>query len=237
MSSFHGKSVLVLGGSRGIGAAIVRRFATDGAKVIFTYLSSPDDAHALSAETGSKAMRADSGDRDALIALINSLGPLDVLVVNSGILGAGDPLDMPPDDIDRLFRINIHAPYHAAVAAARNMPDGGRIIFIGSANADRMPMSGLAAYSASKSALKGMARGLARDFGARGITVNVVQPGPTDTDMNPAEGPLKDIMHGFMAIKRHATGAEIAGLVAYLAGPEAGIITGAAYNIDGGFAA
>ncbi|MGY8606061.1 SDR family oxidoreductase [Gluconobacter cerinus] len=237
MIDFHGKSVLVLGGSRGIGAAIVRRFAADGAKVVFTYLSSPDEAQDLAAETGSEALRVDSGDRDSLIALIVSLGPLDVLVVNSGILGAGDPLDMPPDDIDRLFRINIHAPYHAAVAAARKMLDGGRIIFIGSANADRMPMSGLAAYSASKSALKGMSKGLARDFGVRGITVNVVQPGPTDTDMNPVEGPLKDVMHGFMAIKRHATGAEIAGLVAYLAGPEAGIITGAAYNIDGGFAA
>lgn len=237
MSSFDSKSVLVLGGSRGIGAAIVRRFAADGAKVVFTYFSSPDDAQALAAETGSKALRVDSGARDALIALIVSLGPLDVLVVNSGILGAGDPLKMPPDDIDRLFRINTHAPYHAAVAAARNMPDGGRIIFIGSANADRMPMTGLAAYSASKAALKGMVKGLARDFGARDITVNVVQPGPTDTDMNPADGPLKDVMHDFMAIKRHATGAEIAGLVAYLAGPEAGIITGAAYNIDGGFAA
>lgn len=237
MSVFEGKSVLVLGGSRGIGAAIVRRFASEGAKVLFTYLSSPGDAEVLAAETGSEALRADSGDRDTLIALIGSLGPLDVLVVNSGILGAGDPLDMPPDDIDRLFRINIHAPYHAAVAAARNMPDGGRIIFIGSANADRMPMSGLAAYSASKSALKGMSKGLARDFGARGITVNVVQPGPTDTDMNPAKGPLKEVMHGFMAIRRHATSAEISGLVVYLAGPEAGIITGAAYNIDGGFAA
>ena len=237
MSVFEGKSVLVLGGSRGIGAAIVRRFASEGAKVLFTYLSSPGDAEVLAAETGSEALHADSGDRDTLIALIGSLGPLDVLVVNSGILGAGDPLDMPADDIDRLFRINIHAPYHAAVAAARNMPDGGRIIFIGSANADRMPMSGLAAYSASKSALKGMSKGLARDFGARGITVNVVQPGPTDTDMNPAKGPLKDVMHGFMAIRRHATSAEISGLVAYLAGPEAGIITGAAYNIDGGFAA
>ncbi|WP_025828969.1 SDR family oxidoreductase [Acetobacter okinawensis] len=237
MSVFEGKSVLVLGGSRGIGAAIVRRFASEGAKVLFTYLSSPGDAEVLAAETGSEALRADSGDRDTLIALIGSLGPLDVLVVNSGILGAGDPLDMPPNDIDRLFRINIHAPYHAAVAAARNMPDGGRIIFIGSANADRMPMSGLAAYSASKSALKGMSKGLARDFGARGITVNVVQPGPTDTDMNPAKGPLKEVMHGFMAIRRHATSAEISGLVVYLAGPEAGIITGAAYNIDGGFAA
>ncbi|MFT8932581.1 MAG: SDR family oxidoreductase [Acetobacter syzygii] len=237
MNSFEGKSVLVLGGSRGIGAAIVRRFASEGAKVLFTYFSSPDDATALATETGSEALCADSSDRDALIELISSLGPLDVLVVNSGILGAGDPLDIPPNEIDRLFRINIHAPYHAAVAAARTMPDGGRIIFIGSANADRMPMAGLAAYSASKASLKGMVKGLARDFGARGITINVVQPGPTDTDMNPADGPLKDIMHGFMAIKRHATGAEIAGLVAYLSGPEAGIITGAAYNIDGGFSA
>ncbi|MBS1081245.1 SDR family oxidoreductase [Gluconobacter kondonii] len=237
MIDFNGKSILVLGGSRGIGAAIVRLFATSGARVAFTYISSRETAEALAAETGSEALLADSADRDAIIDLIASRGPLDAVVVNSGVLGAGDPLAMSPNDIDRLFRINIHAPYYAAVTAARHMPDGGRIIFIGSTNADRTPMSGLAAYAASKAALRGMAKGLARDFGPRGITVNVVQPGPTDTDMNPAGGPLKGKMHSFMAIKRHVTSAEVAGLVAYLAGPEAGIITGAAYSIDGGFAA
>jgi cyclic-di-GMP-binding biofilm dispersal mediator protein len=205
--------------------------------VKFTYGVSRAAAEALAAETGSTALQADSADRHAVVARVEEGAPLDVLVVNAGILGAGDPLEVAPDEIDRLFRINIHAPYHAAVAAARHMPSGGRIIFIGSTNADRTPMTGLAAYGASKAALKGMAKGLARDFGPRGITVNVIQPGPTDTDMNPADGPLKDMMHSFMAIKRHATGEEIAGMVAYLAGPEAGIVTGASFNIDGGFAA
>ncbi|MDN3711230.1 SDR family oxidoreductase [Paracoccus cavernae] len=117
------------------------------------------------------------------------------------------------------------------------MPDGGRIIVIGSVNGDRMPLSGMASYALSKSALQGMARGLARDFGPRGITVNVVQPGPIDTDANPAEGPLKDVMHAFMAIKRHGRTEEIAGLVAWLAGPEAGLVTGSMQTIDGGFGA
>jgi cyclic-di-GMP-binding biofilm dispersal mediator protein len=237
MSDFAGKRVLALGGSRGIGAAIVRRFAADGATVIFTYGGSKAAAERLAVETGSTAVQTDSADRDAVIARVKASGPLDVLVVNAGVLEYGDPLTLDPDAVDRLFRINIHAPYHAAVEAARQMPDGGRIIVIGSTNGDRIPMPGLAAYALSKSALQGMARGLARDFGARGITVNVVQPGPTDTDMNPAEGPMKDQLHGFMAIKRHARPEEIAALVAYLAGPDAGIVTGAMHMIDGGFAA
>ncbi|TBU72183.1 SDR family oxidoreductase [Phytopseudomonas daroniae] len=237
MSNSNGKSILVLGGSRGIGAAIVRRFASDGAHVTFTYASSAAPATRLADETGSSAVQLDSADRTALIAQIDSLGPIDVLVVNAGVLVAGDPLGLDADAIDQLFNINIHAPYHAAIAAARQMPEGGRIIFIGSTNADRVPMQGLAAYSASKAALSGMVKGLARDFGARGITVNVVQPGPTDTDMNPADGPLNELMHSFMAIKRHARSDEIAGMVAWLAGAEAGLVTGAALTIDGGFAA
>ena len=117
------------------------------------------------------------------------------------------------------------------------MNDGGRIVIIGSVNADRMPFAGAAAYALSKSALQGMARGLARDFGDRGITVNVVQPGPVDTDMNPADGPMKDQMHGFMAIKRHAHPDEVAAMVAYLASPDAAMVTGAMHTIDGGFGA
>lgn len=237
MSDSNGKSILVLGGSRGIGAAIVRRFASDGARVTFTYASSAVPATQLADETGSNAVQLDSTDRAALTAQIDGLGPIDVLVVNAGVLVAGDPLELDANAIDQLFNINIHAPYHAAIAAARQMPEGGRIIFIGSTNADRVPMQGLAAYSASKAALSGMVKGLARDFGARGITVNVVQPGPTDTDMNPADGPLNELMHSFMAIKRHARSDEIAGMVAWLAGAEAGLVTGAALTIDGGFAA
>ncbi|KTS75441.1 oxidoreductase [Pseudomonas oryzihabitans] len=237
MANFAGKSVLVLGGSRGIGAAIVRRFAAEGARVTFTYSSSQEAAQALAAETGSTAQATDSADRDAVIALVRDSGPLDVLVVNSGVVLFGDALEQDPDAVDRLLRINVHAPYHAAVEAARQMPAGGRIIVIGSVNGDRMPVPGLAAYAVSKSALQGLARGLARDFGPRGITVNVVQPGPIDTDMNPAEGPMKDMMHSFLAIKRHGRVEEVAGMVAWLAGPEAGFVTGAMHTIDGAFGA
>ena len=237
MSSFEHKRVLVLGGSRGIGAAIVRRFASEGAQVVFTYAGSEAAAQQLAAETGSRAVHSDSADRGAVIATVRAQGPLDVLVVNAGVGVFGDPLDLDPDAIDRLFRINIHAPYHASVEAARQMPEGGRIVIIGSVNGDRMPLPGMAAYATSKSALQGMARGLARDFGPRGITINVVQPGPIDTDANPADGPMKDLMHGFMAIKRHGRAEEVAGMVAWIAGPEAGFVTGAMHTIDGAFGA
>jgi cyclic-di-GMP-binding biofilm dispersal mediator protein len=237
MAAFQDKSVLVLGGSRGIGAAIVRRFAAEGAKVTFTYSGSRGAAEELARETGTAAVATDSADRDAVIATVRGSGPLDILVVNAGIAVFGDALDQDPDAIDRLFRINIHAPYHAAVEAARQMPEGGRIIVIGSVNGDRMPIPGMASYALSKSALQGLARGLARDFGPRGITINVVQPGPVDTDANPADGPMKDLMHSFMAIKRHGRPEEVAGMVAWLAGPEAGFVTGAMHTIDGAFGA
>ena len=217
MGAFTGKTVLILGGSRGIGAAIVRRFVTDGANVRFTYAGSKDAAERLAQETGATAVFTDSADRDAVIDVVRKSGALDIL--------------------DRLFKINIHAPYHASVEAARQMPEGGRILIIGSVNGDRMPVAGMAAYAASKSALQGMARGLARDFGPRGITINVVQPGPIDTDANPANGPMRDMLHSFMAIKRHGQPEEVAGMVAWLAGPEASFVTGAMHTIDGAFGA
>lgn len=237
MTDFNGRNVLVLGGSRGIGAAIVRRFAGDGANVTFTYAGSKDAADALASETSAKAVQSDAADRSQVVATVRAAGPLDVLVVNAGTLALGNPLEIDADAVDRMIDINVRAPYHASVEAVRTMVDGGRVLIIGSVNGDRMPFAGGAAYALTKSAVQGMARGLARDFGDRGITVNVIQPGPTSTDMNPEDGPMSEFMHGFMAIKRHGKPEEIAGLAAYLAGPEAGFITGAMHTIDGGFGA
>lgn len=237
MSGFANKNILVLGGSRGIGAAIVRRFAEDGAKVAFTYAGSKGAADALAAETGAEAIQADSADRDAVIATVAGRGALDVLVINAGLGMLGDPLTFDPDDIDRMIEVNVHSPYHAAVEAARKMRDNGRIIVIGSVNGDRMPFAGGAGYGLTKSAVQGMVRGLARDFGLRGITVNNIQPGPVDTDMNPADGPMAETMHSFMAIKRHIRADEIAELTAFIAGPHGAMMTGAMHTIDGGFGA
>lgn len=237
MDNLNGKNVLVLGGSRGIGAAIVRRFSAAGAAVSFTYAGSQAAAEALAAETGASAIQTDSADRAQLIATVASRGVLDALIINAGTLVMGDPLQLDADAVDRMIDVNVRAPYHAAVEAARRMNDGGRIIVIGSVNGDRMPFAGGAAYALTKSAVQGMVRGLARDFGDRGITVNSIQPGPTDSDMNPADGPMAPMMHGFMAIKRHVKAEEIAELAAYLAGPHAGMITGSMQTIDGGFGA
>ena len=237
MATLVDKKALVLGGSRGIGAAIVERLAKEGAKTIFTYSGSAEAAQALAEKTGATTLQADSADREAVSKVIADQGPLDILVVNAGIGVLGHSLELDPNEVDRMIDINVRGPYHAAVDAARTMPDGGRIVIIGSVNGDRIPFAGGAAYGMTKSAVQGMVRGLARDFGDRNITVNSVQPGPVNTDLNPEDGPMKDMMHSFMAIKRHAQPEEIAGMVAYLVGPEASIVTGAQHTIDGGFGA
>ncbi|AIT81944.1 SDR family oxidoreductase [Novosphingobium pentaromativorans] len=237
MDDFNTKNVLILGGSRGIGAAIVRRFSAGGGEVAFTYAGSKQAAEDLAAETGASAIRTDSADRSELIATVADRGPLDVIVIAAGSLVLGDPLELEADAIDHMIDVNVRAPYHAAVEAARRMNDNGRIIVIGSVNGDRMPFAGGAAYALTKSAMQGMVRGLARDLGDRGITVNSIQPGPTDSDMNPADGPMAETMHSFMAIKRHATPDEIAELTAYIAGPHGAMITGSLQTIDGGFGA
>ncbi|MFD1105497.1 SDR family oxidoreductase [Sphingobium olei] len=237
MTDFTSKKALVIGGSRGIGAAIVRRFAADGAQVTFTYSGSHDAAQALAAETGATAVKSDAADRQQVVDVVAAQGPIDILVVNAGVAMIGDPLTFDADEVDRMIDINVRAPYHASVEAARQMPDGGRIIVIGSVNGDAVPFAGAAAYALTKSALHGLGRGLARDFGDRRITVNIIQPGPIDTDMNPADGEIAEIVKPFMAIKRYGKAEEVAGLAAYLAGPEASYVTGAFHTIDGGFGA
>lgn len=237
MTTLNGKKTLVLGGSRGIGAAIVTRLAAESATITFTYSGSRDAAETLASNTGAVAVQVDSADRKAVTQFVANQGPLDILIVNAGVALLGHPFEIDPDAVDRMIDINVRSPYHASVEAARHMNDGGRIVIMGSVNGDRMPFPGGAAYALTKSAIQGMVRGLARDFGDRNITVNSVQPGPVNTDMNPADGPMKDLMHSFMAIKRHAQPEEVAGMVAYLVGPEAAIVTGAMHTIDGGMGA
>jgi 3-oxoacyl-[acyl-carrier protein] reductase len=241
-----GKVALVTGGSRGIGAAIARRLAQEGAAVAITYASAQQKADevvsAIEAAGGrALAIHADSADAEALKSAVaqtvETLGSIDVLVNNAGI-GKVAPLDeFTLDDFDRMVAVNVRAVFVAAQEASRHMEEGGRIITIGSTNADRMPFAGGSVYAMTKAAVAGLTRGLARDLGPRGITVNNVQPGPVDTDMNPADGPFAEMLKGMLAVQRYGQGDEIAGLVAYLAGPEAGFITGASLTIDGGFAA
>ena len=245
-STLHGKIALVTGASRGIGAAIAKRLAAEGAAVAITYSSSPDRAEAVVKEieaAGGKAIaiQADAADAEAVKRSINEtvkqLGGLDILVNNAGIAVMA-PLDQfKLDDYDRLMAVNVRGVFVASQEAANHMKEGGRIITIGSTNAERMPFAGGGVYAASKAAVAGLTKGLARDLGPRGITVNNVQPGPVDTELNPADGPFAESLKGLMALPRYGTGDEIASFVAYLAGPESAYITGASLLIDGGFAA
>jgi 3-oxoacyl-[acyl-carrier protein] reductase len=241
-----GKVALVTGGSRGIGAAIATRLAAEGAAVAITYANSPQKAdevvRSIGAEGGrAMAIRADSADveavKGALTETVRALGRLDVLVNNAGVAVLKPLGEFSLADFDHMVAVNVRAVFAAAQQAARHMSEGGRIITIGSTNADRMPFAGGSVYAMTKAAVAGLTRGLARDLGPRGITVNNVQPGPIDTEMNPADGPFAEAMKGWMALPRYGRGEEIAGLVAYLAGEEAGFVTGASLTIDGGFAA
>jgi 3-oxoacyl-[acyl-carrier protein] reductase len=241
-----GKVALVTGGSRGIGAAIAKRLAADGAAVAITYSSGQQKADEVvrSIEsTGGRAVaiRADNTDASAVKSAVaeaaRKLGGLDVLVNNAGIAVIKPLEELSLDDFDRSVAVNVRAAFVAAQEASRHMKAGARIITIGSVNADRMPFAGGSVYGMTKAAVAGLTRGLARDLGPRNITVNAVQPGPVETDMNPADGPFAETLKGFMALKRYAKADEIAGMVAYLAGPEAAFITGACLTIDGGFAA
>lgn len=245
-NSLSGKVALVTGGSRGIGAAIVRRLAKDGAAVAFTYSSAKEKAAALVAEIEGKggeaiAIKADSADakavQDAVTQTVEELGRLDILVNNAGILLMGGIDTFSLEDFDRMIAVNVRPVFVGAQAAGRHMGDGGRIIVIGSIVANRSGFPGSSVYSMTKAAVAVLARGLAIDFAPRGITVNTIQPGPTETDMNPADGPHSEYIKNLVPLKRMGRADEIAAMVAFVASSEASFVTGAALNVDGGYLA
>ncbi len=245
-NQLENKRALVTGGSRGIGAAIVKRLAREGAHVALSYVSKSDQAQATvkaAQALGVKALaiQADSADPKAVVAAVErtvrELGGIDILVNNVGIAVLAPLGDFRLEDFDRTFAVNVRAVFVATQAAVKHMKAGGRVINIGSCNAERMPFAGGGVYAMSKAALVGLVKGLARDLGPRGITINNVQPGPVDTDMNPATSDFAKSLVQLMALPRYGTGDEIAAIVAYLAGPEAGFVTGASLTIDGGFTA
>jgi 3-oxoacyl-[acyl-carrier protein] reductase len=240
------KRALVTGGSRGIGAAIVKRIAREGADVALTYVSQSDQAERVAREARALgvraiALKADAADPGAVVSAVEravaELGGIDVLVNNAGVAAIAPIDDYRLADFDRTVAVNLRAVFVATQAAVKHMKSGGRIVMIGSCNAERMPFAGGAVYAMSKAALVGLAKGLARDLGPRGITVNNVQPGPIDTDMNPSEGDFADAARKLMALPRYGSADEVAAMVVYLASAEASFVTGASLTIDGGFTA
>jgi 3-oxoacyl-[acyl-carrier protein] reductase len=239
----QGKRALVTGASRGIGAAIAKTLAAEGADVAITYEKSADRANEVVSAIkalGRKgvAIRADSADVSAVQSSIEKtvreLGGLDILVNNAGILRVGGLKDNSLEDIDALLDVNVRSPIVASKAALAHLNKGGRIITIGSYFADRVPDPVLTVYSASKSAMIAFTKGLARELGPKEITVNLVQPGSIDTDMNPSHGPFGDALRQFMALGHYGKPEDIANAVAFLASEKAKYITGTTLTVDGG---
>ncbi len=240
-----GKSALVTGGSRGIGAAIAKALADEGANVAISYSSSASQAESIVNDIKAKgvksaAFKADQADAKQVENLVKSaaqeLGKLDILVNNAGMYMTA-PIDADVDQaaINRQYAINLGGVTTAIRAAAKIMPEGGRIITIGSGIASRVGYAGVADYAATKAAVVGFSKGAARDLAAKKITVNVLEPGSIDTDMNPANGPYSDYQRAGIPLGRFGKPEEIAAGVVYLASPEASYVTGAVLNVDGGF--
>ena len=238
-----GKGALVTGGSRGIGAAIARHLARDGASVAVTYSKGADAASSVVKEIergGGKALalQADAADadavRNAVERTVTTLGRLDVLVNNAGTIIPMKVEETTLADFDRVFAVNVRGVFVATQAALKHLKTGGRIIMIGSSLGERVFMPGSAPYAATKGAVKMFTQGLARELGARGITVNNVQPGPIDTDLNPASGEWAVDQKAAVPLDRYGRADEVAALVAFVAGPESSFINGANLTIDGG---
>jgi 3-oxoacyl-[acyl-carrier protein] reductase len=243
MSTLMNKVALVTGGSRGIGAAIAKRLAADGASIAITYAK---DASAASAvvkgieRDGGKAVaiQADAADAEAVKGAVEkavaTFGRLDVLVNNAGTAIPKKFEETTLEEMDRMIDINVRGVFVATQAALKHMNDGGRIIMIGSSVGERMMTPGLVPYSATKGAVKMFTQGLSREVGSRGITVNNVQPGPIDTDLNPAAGDWAAPQKAATALGRYGSVDEVAALVSFVAGPESSYITGANLTVDGG---
>jgi 3-oxoacyl-[acyl-carrier protein] reductase len=243
MSNLSKKVALVTGGSRGIGAAIAKRLAADGASVAITYAKDSGAASAVlkaieAAGGKAVAIQADAADvaavKSAVEKAVATLGRLDVLVNNAGTAIPKKFEDTTLEELDRVIDINVRGVFVATQAALKHMNDGGRIIMIGSCVGERMMTPGLVPYSATKGAVKMFTQGLSREVGDRGITVNNVQPGPIDTDLNPASGDWAAPQKAATALDRYGTVEEVAALVAFVAGPESSYITGANLTVDGG---
>lgn len=243
MSSLNGKRALVTGASRGIGKAIALALAAEGAAVAITYERSRDKAQAvvaqiISAGGNAYAFQADSADakavRDSVSNAVQALGGLDILVNNAGIFQFGSLEELDLEVLDSVINVNIKSAIIASQAALPHLPQGGRIINMGSCLADRVPLSGLSVYSMSKAALTAFTKGLARDLGPRGINVNIVHPGPTDTDMNPANGENASSQSAGIALGHYGTSEDVAAMVTFLSGPGAKHITGSGFAVDGG---
>lgn len=243
MIELSGKRALVTGGSRGIGAAIALVLAENGADVAFTYQSAAEKAQGVVSSIeglGRRAfaIQADSADPEAIARsvdeAVSSLGGIDILVNSAAVGHSGLIADVDLDGYQLVMDVNVRAPVLFAKAVIPHIGEGGRIITIGSALGERVPFPGITIYAMSKAALTSFTRGLSRELGPKGVTVNLIQPGATDTDSNPALGPAADFQRGLTSLGRYGEPREIGNAVAYLASPAAAIITGATLTIDGG---